>query len=96
LAPQARFVKGLVRELLKEDAALTVGVRPERLVSPAFGAVATKGAVELVERLGEFSFADIRRADGRMMVAEIRGRLDAEGSGRDRARRGFTRCACVR
>jgi ABC-type sugar transport system ATPase subunit len=75
LAPRARFVKGLARGLLKEDAALTVGVRPERLVAPASGAFATKGAVERVERLREVSFAHIRRADDQMMVAEIRGRL---------------------
>jgi ABC-type sugar transport system ATPase subunit len=58
----------------KEGAALIVGVRPEHLVSPAAGALATKGAVELVERLGESSFAHIRRADDQMLVAEIRGR----------------------
>ncbi len=60
---------------LKEGTALTVGVRPEHLVSPAAGVFATRGAVELVERLGEASFAHIRRPDDQMMVAEIRGRV---------------------
>ncbi len=30
--------------------------------------------VELVERLGEASFAHVRRTDDKLMVAEIRGR----------------------
>ncbi len=57
---------------LREDAALTVGVRPEHLGAPA--AFATRGTVELVERLGESSFAHVRRPDDAMLVAEIRGR----------------------
>jgi ABC-type sugar transport system ATPase subunit len=59
---------------LQEGAALTVGVRPEHLAVGASGAFSTKGTVELVERLGESSFAHIRRPDGEMLVAEIRGR----------------------
>ncbi len=55
--------------------AAVLGVRPEHLVSPAAGAFSTRGAVELVERLGESSFAHIRRPDDQMLVAEIRGRL---------------------
>ncbi len=59
---------------LRQGAALTVGVRPEHLGVGAAGVFSTRGAVELVERLGESSFAHIRRADGEMLVAEIRGR----------------------
>jgi ABC-type sugar transport system ATPase subunit len=57
---------------LREGAALTVGVRPEHLGPPS--AFATRGTVELVERLGESSFAHVRRPDDAMLVAEIRGR----------------------
>jgi multiple sugar transport system ATP-binding protein len=32
------------------------------------------GLVELVERLGDASYANVRRADDKMMVVEIRGR----------------------
>ena len=35
---------------------------------------AAEGVVELVERLGEASYAHVRRADDKLMVAEIRGR----------------------
>jgi len=59
---------------LREGAELTIGVRPEHLVCPAAGAFSTKGVVELVERLGESSFAHIRRPSEAMLVAEIRGR----------------------
>ena len=50
---------------------LTIGVRPEHLAAGATGAFSTTGVVELVERLGE---ACGRRADGELMVVEIRGR----------------------
>jgi ABC-type sugar transport system ATPase subunit len=53
---------------------LTVGVRPEHLVRGADGPFVAEGIVELVERLGEASFAYLRRADGRMFIVEIRGR----------------------
>ncbi|HME84694.1 MAG TPA: sn-glycerol-3-phosphate ABC transporter ATP-binding protein UgpC [Roseiarcus sp.] len=53
---------------------LTIGVRPEHLTAGAPGDFSTTGAVELVERLGEASYAHVRRADDKMMVAEIRGR----------------------
>jgi ABC-type sugar transport system ATPase subunit len=59
---------------LREGMGLTVGVRPEHLVSPAIGAFSTRGAVEIVERLGESSFAHIRRPDDATLIAEIRGR----------------------
>ncbi len=59
---------------LKAGEAITIGVRPEHLAAGGAGAFAAKGAVELVERLGEASFAHVRRADDRLMVAEIRGR----------------------
>ena len=53
---------------------LTIGVRPEHLATAGNGAFAAKGVVELVERLGEASYAHVRRADDKLMVAEIRGR----------------------
>ncbi|QAU47787.1 ABC transporter ATP-binding protein [Bradyrhizobium guangzhouense] len=59
---------------LKVGDRLTVGVRPEHLVRGEAGAFAAEGVVELVERLGEASFAYLRRGDGRMFVAEVRGR----------------------
>jgi ABC-type sugar transport system ATPase subunit len=59
---------------LKVGDALTVGVRPEHLVRGEAGFFAAEGVVELVERLGEASFAYLRRVDGRMFVAEVRGR----------------------
>ncbi len=59
---------------LTPGAPLTIGVRPEHLASGAPGAFAATGLVELVERLGEASYAHVRRADDKMMVAEIRGR----------------------
>ncbi|MGD1036764.1 MAG: TOBE domain-containing protein [Roseiarcus sp.] len=59
---------------LREGAAASVGVRPERLASPASGAFSTQGPVEFVERPAESSFAHIRLADGAMLVAEAPGR----------------------
>ena len=59
---------------LKVGDALTLGVRPEHLARGADGPFAIEGVVELVERLGEASFAYLRRVDGRMFVAEVRGR----------------------
>jgi ABC-type sugar transport system ATPase subunit len=53
---------------------LTIGVRPEHLAAGATGAFSTTGVVELVERLGEASYAHVRRADDKLMVVEIRGR----------------------
>jgi len=53
-------------------AKVTLGVRPEHLGSG--GEFSTSGVVELVERLGESSYAHVRRADDKMIVAEIRGR----------------------
>ncbi len=59
---------------LKAGDALTIGVRPEHLTVGGAGAFAAQGVVELVERLGEASFAHVRRPDDKMMVAEVRGR----------------------
>jgi ABC-type sugar transport system ATPase subunit len=59
---------------LRVGDALTLGVRPEHLVRGVDGFFAVGGVVELVERLGEASFAYLRRADGRMLIAEVRGR----------------------
>jgi ABC-type sugar transport system ATPase subunit len=50
------------------------GVRPEHLVRGSDGPFVAEGVVELVERLGESSFAHVRRADDRLFVAEVRGR----------------------
>jgi ABC-type sugar transport system ATPase subunit len=58
---------------LKVGDMLTVGVRPEHLARGADG-FAVEGVVELVERLGESSFAYLRRADDKLLVAEVRGR----------------------
>jgi len=59
---------------LKVGDPLTVGVRPEHLARGTEGPFATEGVVELVERLGESSFAYLRRADDKLFVAEVRGR----------------------
>jgi ABC-type sugar transport system ATPase subunit len=59
---------------LKLGAQLTIGVRPEHLAWGARGPFGATGLVELVERLGEASYAHVRRADDKMMVVEIRGR----------------------
>jgi ABC-type sugar transport system ATPase subunit len=53
---------------------LTVGVRPEHLTRGADDSFAVEGVVELVERLGESSFAYLRCADDKLFVAEVRGR----------------------
>jgi ABC-type sugar transport system ATPase subunit len=53
---------------------LTLGVRPEHLVRGTNGPFVAEGVVELVERLGESSFAHVRRVDDRLFVAEVRGR----------------------
>ena len=60
--------------LVKAGVLLTIGVRPEHLTPFAAGDFAAAGVVELVERLGEASYAHVRRADDKMMVAEVRGR----------------------
>lgn len=59
---------------MKVGDSLTVGVRPEHLGRGEDGPFAVEGVVELVERLGEASFAYVRRADDRLFVAEVRGR----------------------
>ena len=81
------FVKGasiapftLTARSLAAGASLTVGVRPEHLTTRAPGEFSVTGPVELVERLGEASYAHVRRADDKLMVAEIRGR-DTPSSG---------------
>src|SRR5215475_1264070 len=59
---------------LKVGDALTVGVRPEHLARGTGGPFTAEGVVELVERVGESSFAYVRRADNKLFVAEVRGR----------------------
>ena len=54
--------------------ALTLGVRPEHLHFRGDGAFALTATVELVERLGEISYAHARTRDGRPVIAELRGR----------------------
>ena len=49
-------------------------VRPEHLTPASEGDFATVRVAELVERLGEAWYAHVRRADEKMIVAEIRGR----------------------
>ena len=53
---------------------VTIGVRPEHLRIAGQGPFVTSGVVELVERLGESSFAHVRRGDDKMLVVEVRGR----------------------
>ncbi len=59
---------------LAQGDSATIGVRPEHLTIGGAGSLATTGQVELVERLGEASFAHVRRADDKLIVAEVRGR----------------------
>jgi ABC-type sugar transport system ATPase subunit len=59
---------------LATGAKLTLGVRPEHLATGGLGDFTVKGLVELVERLGEASYAHVRPADDRLIVAEMRGR----------------------
>jgi ABC-type sugar transport system ATPase subunit len=59
---------------LAPGVALTVGVRPEHLAIGDAGDFRTSGTVELVERLGEASFAHVARTGDKRLVVEIRGR----------------------
>ena len=59
---------------LKPGAQLTIGIRPEHLTAGASAPFGATGLVELVERLGEASYAHVRRPDDKLMVVEIRGR----------------------
>ncbi len=61
-------------------AKLKIGVRPEHLGPPPPNGFQVNGAVELVERLGETSYAYIRGAGEAQIVAEARGR-DAPSPG---------------
>jgi ABC-type sugar transport system ATPase subunit len=55
-------------------AKLKIGVRPEHLGAPTASGFRITGVVELVERLGETSFAYVRLADDVVVTAEMRGR----------------------
>jgi ABC-type sugar transport system ATPase subunit len=68
----------LPADALDRGAKVTIGVRPEHLRIAGQGPFATSGAVELVERLGESSFAHVRRADDKTLVVEVRGRETPE------------------
>jgi ABC-type sugar transport system ATPase subunit len=61
-------------------AKLKIGVRPEHLGAPQASGFKITGVVELVERLGETSFAYVRIADDVVLTAEMRGR-DAPKAG---------------
>jgi ABC-type sugar transport system ATPase subunit len=61
-------------------APVTIGVRPEHLTIDGPGGFRIGGAVELVERLGETSYAHVRVAEGVTLIAEMRGR-DAPKAG---------------
>jgi ABC-type sugar transport system ATPase subunit len=58
---------------LPPGAKLKVGVRPEHLRLGGEGPLQVRGAVELVERLGEISFA-YARTGAAQIIAEVRGR----------------------
>ncbi len=51
-----------------------LGVRPEHLRVNGEGAFKLPATIELVERLGEISYAHTRARDGQAVVAELRGR----------------------
>ena len=53
---------------------ISVGVRPEHLIAATGAGFRINGTVELVERLGETSYAHVRAAAERPLIAEIRGR----------------------
>ena len=55
-------------------AKVKVGVRPEHLSATATGRFRIVAAVELVERLGETSFAYVRVGDQAQIIAEMKGR----------------------
>jgi len=58
---------------------VTIGVRPEHLGAAAvIDGFGTSGVIELVERLGEASYAYVRSADDRRLVVEMRGRETPE------------------
>src|SRR5262249_53157601 len=59
---------------LQAGDALTIARPPPQLARGTEGAFVAEGLVELVERLGESSFAHLRRADDKLFVAEVRGR----------------------
>jgi len=60
------------------EGALKLGARPEHLRWGARGALQLKATVELIERLGEISYAYARTADGKSIIAELRGRETPE------------------
>ena len=53
---------------------LKIGVRPEHLGAAADPALRVAGIVDLVERLGETSFAYLRISSTSTIIAEVRGR----------------------
>ena len=55
-------------------APLTLGVRPEHLRAGVSEGLRLTATVELIERLGEISYAHMRTRDGAAVVAEWRGR----------------------
>jgi len=59
---------------------VSVGVRPEHLIAARSSGFNVNGSVELVERLGETSYAHVRTGADKALIAEIRGR-DAPRAG---------------
>jgi len=59
---------------LTPGAALKLGVRPEHLRWGAEGPLRLTATLELIERLGEISYAYARTSDGQSIIAELRGR----------------------
>ena len=55
-------------------AKVSVGVRPEHLVGAPSAEFKIEGVVELVERLGETSYAHVRTGQEKALIVEIRGR----------------------
>jgi ABC-type sugar transport system ATPase subunit len=55
-------------------AKVTVGVRPEHLNAAATGHFRIQATIELIERLGETSFAYVRAGEQSHIVAELKGR----------------------
>ena len=77
-APGAKFggpsVEPFGLDPAPEGAALKIGVRPEHLRLNGARDFRVAATVELVERLGEISYAHARTSDGKAVIAELRGR----------------------
>ncbi len=54
---------------------MTIGVRPEHFRLADTGDLVLEAGVDLIERLGEISYAHLRTPDGAPLVVELRGRM---------------------